>query len=199
MDIASLIFDSTTSFTAALALFFSRLDIHHKRAAEPFDVYGALWNLAMETLDWSEWAANTDDIMHRWVKGELDDLQVAQALESTLSFQGEFYESVINLLRGTSDDGPNAAKAEAWQSLRHLLRVYGPEALEILEAAMEQRVAITRGLIAEIPNLRESGNDAMQWTVSRLKLATSELESAYAQMDRFMRENFPLSNWPRQH
>lgn len=194
VDPVTLALNSATAFTAALALFLSRLDAHHRRVTEPVDFRLSLWNLSDALSVWTVCLEKTDEVMQRWALGELDDAQAARRIRLAVEDQAGASDDVLPLLQGETNNLPERY-LKGWRGLRHLLSLYGPEVSEMLETAIAQRRALLDGLVAELPNLRAGGPDLIQASTTRLHLAGKELASAQTQLDKFVRDHFPPEGW----
>ena len=206
MDPATLAVASATALTAALQLLFNRLDAHRKRKAEYLDFQTALECLSWALLAWRRSAERTDHLIQEWVDGRGADEDRVRSLLTVVGSQLMSSQEAFALLQGEWDIADRMTRRRvdyhpkhedglvrrrsAWQSLRHLLHLYGPEVLEVLETAMGRRRALLHQLSSELPNLRAKGPEAMQATAERLHLATEKLDSALIMLDEYIRSNF---------
>jgi hypothetical protein len=211
MDPATFAFDTATALTAALALLFSRLDTQRQRTKEHFDLREALWQLTFAVNSWASDAANTDRTIQDWAEGQLDNNQAATKLAFRLTAQGSSSDAALALLHGKNIVDRLALSRlghpmpmplpkrlwrrrllqPPWHDLRHLLNLYGPEVLEVLETAFRRRRVMLSELIDELPTFQSRGPEIMQELTARLQSATSELENALNKLNEYVRIHFP--------
>lgn len=180
MDPASLMLNAATALTAALTLLFSRLDSRHQRATEQFDLRTTLWDLSYAVDSWEGHAHVTNSWMQRWAQGLMSDEEAARAITGPIRMQVMSSEEVLAMLHEKDRHG----------NLRHLLKVYGPEVLEVLETGFGQRRAAIDDLAAKLPQLRAGDPEIMQATMTRLESTMKELSDASARLDEYLRVHF---------
>jgi hypothetical protein len=193
-DPATSAYDTAKALTAALRLFYTRLDAHQEETRERLGFRNALLDLAEAVYVWTNYAERTDWVMQRWEQGELgdDDAQTAIKVTVTAGAQTISSDEVLALLRGTGFPRKRR-ESPGLPSLRSVLQVYGHEVLEVLERAFGQRRTLLEELVAELPNLRAEGPEAIGATTAKLHLAGKELSSALDTLNEYVRDQFPLN------
>ncbi len=147
VDPFTIIFDAATALTAALALFFSRIDAHLEHSAKRPDFRSDLERLSYAIGIWISDAQHTDAFMNAWAQGRFGLANIRKA-HRRVGSQLESSEEVFALLRGDwdaadryrdgymeRDEGELTSIANwyhqwkrdrrrSWQSLNHLLNLY---------------------------------------------------------------------------
>ncbi len=182
--------NAATALTAALTLFFSRLDSRRQHSTEKFDFRAEMWNLSWAVHNWLNHAWTTNNLMQLWAQGNLNNAEAAEALRDPFKFQIAAPDEVLALLRGENHHDKPDDRSE-WRSLRHLLNLYGPEVLETLETGLRGRRELIDELIAELPQLGAGGPELLQATVGRLESTYDELDRASDQLGKYIRDHFP--------
>ena len=184
MDLATLVFDSATALTAALTLLFSRLDARRQSSKEDFNLQQALLDLSYAMRRWRDATAITNGCVRRWLQGGIRTNQLSREVREILAAQTVEMDDAFLVVYGRN----NRSK----RPLRHLLSLYGPEVLNVLETAMVQRRDLLYELVAELPRLRAEEPEAFQITVTRLESTSQELEHATERLTEYILSNFPI-------
>jgi hypothetical protein len=181
VDAPSIILQSVTELTAALALLLSRLDARRRRASESFDERAGLHSLFRSIEAWHNDALMTDRSFQQWVEGHIDEssaIYLLKKFKDHVKTQGKTADQALALIRGDSN-------------LRPLLSIYGPELLAVMDSALAGRRELIDGLVGEIPNLKKAGLSAMQAASMKLRRASKELGEAVLQVSVYVRTNYP--------
>jgi hypothetical protein len=191
MDAATMALSCVTDLIAALTFLFSRLDARRRNATEPFSVRNALYHLSLVLEAWKFNASWTNHVFDSWAQGQVGDSEIAK-LRDAVGIQIASSDEVLAMLN-SADGAGNNSHPESWRTLRHLLDLYAPELFAVLQSAFGQRRDMIDELVAELPTLRAAGPEAMQATASRLHSAYEELEKALESLDKYIRDQFPLT------
>ena len=201
MDPATFSLETATTLISALTLFLSRLDSRRRRLAEIPNLRDSLIALSAALIAWIDNARVTNRIVRIWVERAMppaslqgllntDDARFTEiilaACHNAVITQAELSRQLGKILSAKGD-------AKSWQSVRHLLRLYGPELLQVLDAAIASRGRLLGELGEELIRLRETAPEELAETLERLESTSQKLDLASMMLDEYIREKFPLN------
>ena len=210
MDPAAFSLETATTFISALTLFLSRLDSRRRLSGEIPNLRNSLIELSAVLLAWVDNAQNTNFFVRQWVErgdsanviherlkanaarrmqpGHLLRAMAAgtDGVERALMTQQDRAQAVKKIL-ATRDD------AKSWQSVRHLLGLYGPELIQVLDIAIAARGRLLEELGEELVRLRETSPEELANILERLESTSQKLDLASTMISEYIREKFPLN------
>jgi len=103
-------------------------------------------------------------------------------IKRRVGLQGQASRNLTMALSGERNTEP-------WQSLRYLLRLYGPELIEVVDTASAGRGRLLQELSEELPHLQERSPEELTETLKRLDSTSEKLNLATVRLAEYIREN----------
>jgi hypothetical protein len=161
--------------------------------------------LSAALLRWIGNANITNEAVRGWVDHEIPTRKMHERLKNATS-QIETWDVIDAILHGTDlkrarlsqvKVARDAARIlsvkdgmEPWQSVRHLLGLYGPELLQVLDSAIATREKLLEELRAQ--RLRKMSGQELAGTLKSLESTSQKLDLASTMLSQYIREKFPL-------
>ena len=205
MDPAAFSLETATALISALTLFLSRLDSRRRRSAEIPNLRDSLIALYDALLNWIAIAQTTDRRMRSWAESGMPNSTIEEILQISSINQPRIVHAMRS--QGTNDinrlivtrakiatraAGILSGDAKSWLSVRNLLKLYGPELLQVVDTAIAERRRLIEKLSEELVRLRETSPEELAEALERLESTSQKLRLASTMLSEYIRDNFPL-------